>query len=120
MLRKNEGEAAKREKSNAGDVRSKDVRLNRALEELERTKAQLKALKEDRLNERGDRDEMVKLSHENVRLRKRQAELILAFKKQNKLIDILKRQKLHVEAATLLGFTEAEFCKTLELGERTT
>ena len=62
--------------------------------------------------------ETQRLAAENMRLRKRQSELILAFKKQAKPIDVLKRQKLHVEAATLLSFTEEEFSKTLELGEQ--
>jgi hypothetical protein len=30
----------------------------------------------------------------------------------------LKRQKMHVEAAKLLAFTEDEFVKTLELGDK--
>jgi hypothetical protein len=47
------------------------------------------------------------------------AELIAAFKKQMQLINILKRQKLHVEAAKLLSFTEEEFMKTLDWGQRT-
>ena len=118
LLRKTDAEAAKKEKAQGADQRSKDVRLNRALEELERTKAQLRQLREEREgNGQGARAEAARLAAENTRLRKRQSELILAFKKQAKLIDVLKRQKLHVEAATMLSFTENEFSKTLELGE---
>ena len=44
--------------------------------------------------------------------------VITNFKKQMKLIDILKRQKMQIESAKLLAFTEDEFVKTLELGDK--
>lgn len=77
---------------------------------------------------------------ENRQLEKQRAELMTGFKKQLKLIDILKRQKvtfyacqilcgslsnhippppviqMHIEAAKVLSFTEEEFIKALDWG----
>jgi len=117
--RKDAEEAARSKQAASGEQRSKDVRLNRALEELERYRSQLRELREDRDGAgQGAHAEAQRLAAENTKLRKRQSELLLAFKKQAKLIDVLKRQKLHAEAACMLGFTEEEFMRTLELGEQ--
>jgi hypothetical protein len=37
-----------------------------------------------------------------------------AFQKQSQLVDVLRRQRLHIEAAKMLGFCEDEFVKALE------
>ncbi|TTK32049.1 Testis-expressed protein 9 [Bagarius yarrelli] len=95
-----------------------EVRLNRALEEAERSKAELNKLKQsskDSANQEQQR--MEALQAENKKLEKQKAELITGFKKQLKLIDILKRQKMHYEAAKVMSFTEEEFMKALDWGK---
>ncbi|XP_028257750.1 testis-expressed protein 9 [Parambassis ranga] len=95
-----------------------EVRLNRALEEAERLKSQLSKMQQmnkDKISEEHHSKE--NLLAENKMLKKQKAELILGFKKQLKLIDVLKRQKMHLEAAKLLSFTEDEFMKALDWGQ---
>ena len=44
---------------------------------------------------------MEKLVNDNRKLERERNELLQAFKKQMKLIDVLKRQKMHIESAKL-------------------
>ena len=98
------------------EKRGRDVRLNRALEEADRLRAQLKDQKEAVV---GGSDalkgECARLEAEVKKLARQKTEILNAFKKQMKLVDILKRQKMHIEAARLLAFTEEEFTKALEI-----
>ncbi|XP_008946018.1 PREDICTED: testis-expressed sequence 9 protein [Merops nubicus] len=94
-----------------------EVRLNRALEEAERYKVELNKVRQtnkDVANQELKTIEELKM--ENKKLQKQKGELMTGFKKQLKLIDILKRQKMHLEAAKMLSFTEEEFMKVLEWG----
>ena len=83
LTKKEAEETARTSKASSTEQRAKDVRLNRALEELEKYRSQLRELREDRDGAgQGARAEAARLAAENNRLKKRQSELLLAFKKQ--------------------------------------
>ncbi|DAZ97807.1 TPA: hypothetical protein N0F65_002477 [Lagenidium giganteum] len=109
-------ELERAEKQTTLQFRSKDVRLNRALEELEKVKQQLQEDRKTQGEQMIAKTEYESVVKENKRLEKQKSELLVAFKKQMKLIDLLKRQRIHMEAAKMLSFTEEEFSRTLELG----
>ncbi|XP_015451599.1 testis-expressed protein 9 isoform X2 [Pteropus alecto] len=94
-----------------------EVRLNRALEEAEKYKLELSKLRQNNKDIATEEHKKIEaLKSENKKLEKQKGELMIGFKKQLKLIDVLKRQKMHIEAATMLSFTEEEFLKALEWG----
>ncbi|KFQ77969.1 Testis-expressed sequence 9 protein, partial [Phaethon lepturus] len=72
-----------------------EVRLNRALEEAERYKVELNKLKQSNKDVADQELKTIEeLKTENKKLQKQKGELMTGFKKQLKLIDILKRQKV--------------------------
>nr|XP_055135250.1 testis-expressed protein 9 isoform X1 [Symphalangus syndactylus] len=105
------------QKQAASSQSATEVRLNRALEEAVKYKLELSKLRQnnkDTANEEHKKIEVLK--SENKKLEKQKGELMIGLKKQLKLIDVLKRQKMHIEAAKMLSFTEEEFMKALEWG----
>ena len=96
-----------------------EVRLNRANEEIEKLKFQLSTQKNvDKEAISRDHREIEKLKMDNKRLERLRNDTLAVMKKQQKLIGILKRQILHIEAAKLLSFTEDEFVKALDWGNK--
>merc|ERR1719334_1223468 len=101
------------------DQRNKDIRLNRALEDAEKWKRELlKHRSEDKSSVTMKNGKIDRLADENRKLRQQKNQLISAFRKQAKLIDVLKRQKLHMEAMKMLEFTEKEFMRIIDSGSQ--
>jgi chromosome segregation ATPase len=93
----------------------KEDKLNQALREIDLLKKRII----DHQPSKTDSDSADKKERNNflatiANLEKQNGELFTVVKKQMKLIDIMKRQKVHLEASRLLSFTEAEFSKILD------
>lgn len=96
------------------DAKAKDAQHKRALESITRLKAQLAESQTSTPRGGEARGRVEELEAQVKALEKQRGELLTAFRKQMKLIDVLKRQKIHLEAARMLAFTEEEFMKTLD------
>ena len=95
--------------------KSLQVRFARASEELASARAHLKSTTSSMRDEKSVASTAnSRLVSDVRRLEKEKTELVKAFKQQMKLVDVLKKQRVHIEAAQLLNFTEAEFKKALE------
>ncbi|VDM18553.1 unnamed protein product [Hydatigera taeniaeformis] len=90
LERQLETERRQHEKDNSG-ARSVEIRFQRALEDVQRLRDQLD---KSRSNEDSAKRQLETVTNENRRLERQKSELIAAFKKQMKLIDVLRRQKM--------------------------
>jgi len=123
-LRRDVSQAEKRRKEAESEARSKDAKLNRALADLDRTKERLAQSRSKGTSGSGvgggsdeTAKELASLRVQTKKLLQQRSDLLAGFKKQAKLIELLKRQKMHVEMAKLLQFTEEEFARSLETGD---
>lgn len=101
-------------KAMEADYKKNEARMSRALEECAKYKASLsKATEEKRQSGTISKEEKEDLVKQIKALEQQRRDMITAFKKQMKLIDILKRQKLCIEAAKVLSVAEEEFMKVI-------
>jgi hypothetical protein len=113
-LRKEVASSQQFAKTIEADYKKNEVRMTRAIEECAKYKAALlKATEEKRLSGAISREEKDGLVKKIKALEQQRRDLLTAFKKQMKLIDVLKRQKLCIEAAKVLTMAEEEFMKVI-------
>ncbi|PFH34556.1 hypothetical protein BESB_065890 [Besnoitia besnoiti] len=106
------------DRKTAAELITKGARIIRLTEELETVRTQLKDCKSNTKDSLSAERQIEKLIAANKKLENQRNELVVGFKKQMKLINILKKQKAHMEAARLLSFTEDEFLKVIRADER--
>lgn len=83
------------------ELAKKDSKINRLTEEIERLKIQAKPDSSIGMIRSEDSKLTQKLVDENKKLEQQRNELLTGFKKQLKLIDLLKRQITHLESAQM-------------------
>ena len=124
--RKDRQAADSRRREEEKQDKTRDGRLKSLIAENDRLKKRIDALEGTAGGAAGGRgaaeekeaagagEDTVRLRRDRSRLLSQRAEMIAAFRKQQKLIDVLKRQKLHLEASRLLQFTEEQFTHSIQ------
>jgi len=103
------------DRTRGSKIAQQEARLNRAVEDMEKYKSELIRVKKEKRDDVGrDNARSEDLVQENRRLVRLVEDLKLCTKKQFKLIDVLKQQKMHLEAARNLQFTEQDWQKVLD------
>ena len=117
QLKKADDTAARIAREKDDKLKAKDQELKRAVERHTKVQTQLDDARIAGANGGAINEESELLDRAKSRIKqleRHREDLIDAFRKQMKLIDILKRQKVHVEAARLLQFVEEDFMRTLD------
>ena len=89
---------------------NKDKQIVKLLDDLDKKNLSIVSTTAQQMKDK----ENEKLIQENKKLEKQKNDLYAAFKKSLKLCSILKKQKVHLENARLLAFTEEEFKNLME------
>ena len=89
---------------------NKDKQIIKLLDDLDKKNVSIVSNTAQQMKDK----EIEKLVQENKKLEKQKNDLYAAFKKCLKLCSILKKQKVHLENARLLSFTEEEFKNLME------
>ena len=89
---------------------NKDKQILKLLDDLDKKNVSIVSTTAQQMKDK----ENEKLIQENKKLEKQKNDLYAAFKKSLKLCSILKKQKVHLENARLLAFTEEEFKNLME------
>ena len=101
-VEKEQGVMMKTQKKFETEVVKKDQKISKLTEELEKARLELKAFKGVKTESTGESNKLTeRLVLENKKLEKQRNELLNGFRKQMKLIEILKRQRIHLEAAQM-------------------
>mmetsp|Transcript_6215 Transcript_6215/g.13527 ORF Transcript_6215/g.13527 Transcript_6215/m.13527 type:complete len:209 (-) Transcript_6215:989-1615(-) len=94
----------------------REARLQKIQDQCNDYKDQLDSLKQQQHEQEEGADDKSSMKKWIKNLEHQRSELLLVVKKQMKLIDILKQQRAHVEAAALLNITERDFMKEVNCG----
>lgn len=88
------------------EINKIEIKNNRIQEESDKLKIQFQQHKMGNYDKSGNSSKQVneKLQEENKKLEKQIFELLQAFKKQLRLIDIYKRQKTHLIAGQIFSY----------------
>ncbi|KAL4457618.1 hypothetical protein ABPG75_012483 [Micractinium tetrahymenae] len=115
-----ERRASQQERRQAeADVKAREAKLAAALEEAQRLRRALEEAKGAAAARAGvSREEHARVAAENRQLvaqaRGAKQELAVALKKAGRLIDVLRRQRVHLEAAALLQVSSRELAEALQ------